>query len=86
MREFSTGELVRKVGDVTHAASSAPVTITHHRKPRYVLMTMEMYEELRKLPQDPRQVFTAGTVPPEIAEWVVPQLEAFISGQGNYDD
>lgn len=34
MREFSTGDLNKQVGDVTDAASREPVVLTKHRKPR----------------------------------------------------
>ena len=47
MRTFSTVELTQQVGTVTYAASKEPVAITHHRKPRYVLMSMEDFEKLR---------------------------------------
>jgi prevent-host-death family protein len=44
MKSFSTGDLSRKIGDVTHTARHAPIVITQHNKPRFVLMTIEAYE------------------------------------------
>ena len=80
MKSFSTGDLSRKIGDVTHAASQAPVTITQHNKPRYVMMSVETFRRL-----DPRRVYSVDNTPPEIADWLVPQLEAFARGEGEYE-
>jgi hypothetical protein len=46
MREFAAGDLTRNTGDLFEAATVAPVAITKHRKPRYVVMSMERYEAL----------------------------------------
>ena len=80
MKSFSTGDLSRKIGDVTHAASQAPVTITQHNKPRYVMMSVETFQRL-----NPRRVYGVDEVPDEIAEWLVPQLEAF-AREGGYEE
>jgi prevent-host-death family protein len=80
MKEFSTAELVRKVGDVTHAASQEPVTITHHGKPRFVLMNIEYYRFMRS--KDPRRVYRVEDTPDDILEWLLPQLEAYAAGRG----
>ncbi|MHB0667099.1 type II toxin-antitoxin system prevent-host-death family antitoxin [Roseomonas mucosa] len=74
MRSFSTSELVRDIREVTHAATRAPVTITQHSKPRFVLMAIEDYERLSR-PADPRRVFGAGEAPEEIAALFLPELE-----------
>ncbi|ODS52819.1 MAG: prevent-host-death protein [Agrobacterium sp. SCN 61-19] len=47
MRQFTTGDLNKQVGDVTDAASREPVVLTKHRKPRFVLMSYDQYERLR---------------------------------------
>lgn len=80
MKSFSTTDLSRNIRDVTHAASQAPVTITERKKARYVMMSVEMFHRL-----DPRRVYTAENIPPEIADWLVPQLEAFARGEGEYE-
>ncbi|NVN11406.1 type II toxin-antitoxin system Phd/YefM family antitoxin [Nguyenibacter vanlangensis] len=46
MREFTAGDLTRSTGDLFEAATIAPVAITKHRKPRYVVMSMECYKTL----------------------------------------
>jgi hypothetical protein len=81
MKSFSTGDLSRKIGDVTHAASQAPISITQHNKPRYVMMSVEVFERL-----NPRRAFGVEEVPDEIANWLVPQLEAFGRGEGEYEE
>ena len=84
MKSFSTGDLSRKIGDVTQAASQAPITITQHNKPRYVLMIMETYLAFQNLV--PRRACSVEETPPDIAEWLVPGLEALARGAGGYDD
>lgn len=80
-RRFSTAELARKVGDVTHAASQAPVMITHHNKPRYVLMSIEDFEKI-----NPQKAYRADETPDEIAEWLLPALDRIAAGDFEYDE
>ena len=47
MRQCTTGDLNKQVGDVTDAAAREPVVLTKHRKPRFVLMSYEYYERMR---------------------------------------
>lgn len=84
MKSFSTGDLSRKIGDVTHAASQAPISITQHNKPRYVMMSMEAFERLNSVPKNPRRVVRASDPPEDVLEWLLPQLEAFAE-TGGYD-
>ena len=62
MRTFSTVELVKHLGDVTHAAAQEPVAITHHRKPRFVMMSVERFEQMRH-GANPRRAFGPGELP-----------------------
>lgn len=80
MKHFSTADLARKVGDVTHAASQAPVVITQHRKPRFVLMRIETFEA-----GNSRRAIIARETPDDIAEWLLPGLDRLARGEG-YDD
>jgi PHD/YefM family antitoxin component YafN of YafNO toxin-antitoxin module len=79
MRSFSTAELARKVGDVTHAASKAPIAITQHKKPRYVLMSFETFQRL-----NPQRVYSVEETPDDIAEWLLPGLDRIAAG--DFDD
>ena len=74
MRTFSTVELTQQVGVVTYAASREPVTITHHRKPRFVLMSIEDFEKMRDSGR-PRRAFGAAEAPPALADMLAAELE-----------
>ena len=86
MRQFSAHELNRRFADITHAASQEPVTITQHRKPRFVLMTVEKYEALTSHGHDSRRVHTAAETPDEVAGWLVPALDRFARGEDASDE
>lgn len=76
MRKFSTVELTQQIGTVTHAASREPVTITQHRKPRFVLMSIEDYERLRAR-SDTRTTGTLDTMPNELFEEIRTELSRY---------
>lgn len=84
MREFTTVDLNKAVGDVTEAAQHEPVIITRHRKPRYVLMSYEHYERIMKT-GNPREVHRTVEMPPEHAELFGEVLDRLTRGEG-YDD
>lgn len=68
MRTFTTADLNKHVGSVTDAAMREPVMITHHRKPRFVLMSLESFERLTHQPPDRRQSFTIDTMPDDLRD------------------
>lgn len=76
MRKFSTVELTQQIGMVTHAASREPVTITQHRKPRFVLMSIEDYERLRAR-SDTRTAGILETMPDELFEEIEAELSRY---------
>lgn len=78
MRAFSTVDLVKQLGDVTHAAAQGPISITQYRKPRFVMMTVERFEEMRK-GHDSRRVFGPGELPRDEAQDVAEALERSIA-------
>jgi prevent-host-death family protein len=80
-RTFSTADLSRKIGDVTHAASEAPVTITHHNKPRYVMMSVETFEKL-----NPQRAYHSNETPDDVADWLIPALEKIAAGDFDYEE
>jgi PHD/YefM family antitoxin component YafN of YafNO toxin-antitoxin module len=46
-----------------------PVVITHHRRPRFVLMSIDEYRKLStSLPDDRREGFTLDTMPADIED------------------
>jgi prevent-host-death family protein len=79
MKTYSTSDLVRTIGDVTHAAVTEPVVITHHAKPRYVLMSIEEYGRLSNTSVDPRRVYRTDETPPEFARVLVAAIDEAIA-------
>lgn len=63
MRSFPSTDLKQTLGDVLNAANREPVTITRHNKPRYVLMSVEDYEQ--RVRKDERRVFVTSDMPAE---------------------
>jgi prevent-host-death family protein len=77
MRTFTTNDLNKQVGEVTDAATKAPIVITRHRKPRFVMMSHEHYERMRAA-SDPRRVYGRGETPEEISELFADTLDRVI--------
>lgn len=48
MKQFSSTELSTKTGDVLAAAAQRPVTIARHGKARFVVLTAEQFELLKR--------------------------------------
>lgn len=47
MLKFSTVDLVKRVDDVKSAALKGPVSITEHKKAKFVLMSTEDFDRFR---------------------------------------
>ena len=84
MRQFTTGDLNKQVGDVTDAASREPVMLTKHRKPRFVLMSYEHYERMRT-GRDPRRAYRVSEMPEEQKNLFAQEIDRLARGEG-YDD
>lgn len=80
MRAFSTNDLNKQVGEVTDAASKAPVLITRHSKPRFVMMSLEHFERLSQS-ANPRRVYAAGETPDDLAGMFLPELDRIARGE-----
>lgn len=80
MRQFTTVDLLRGFKAVTMAADRQPVAITQHRKPRYVLMTYEDFQQIRAT--DPRRVYGPGETPSDLADILLPELDKLIADHG----
>ena len=78
MKTFASAELTRSPREVTLAAEHGPVTITQHRKPRYVLMTVAHYEQLSARAEDPRRVYRTSDIPEDIRQELIDALEGQI--------
>jgi prevent-host-death family protein len=77
MKHVSTAELVRNIGDVTRAAIQAPVVITQHKKPRFVLVDYDMFEFMRS--KDPRRSYRMNEMPEELATELTEELERLLA-------
>lgn len=73
-QHFPAADLARRTGDVLDAAGRAPVTITRHRKPRFVLMSVERYEAMTGGGETQR-AYMIDDMPPELKAAMVAALE-----------
>jgi prevent-host-death family protein len=46
--EFKAADLARRTSDLFDAAIRSPIAITKHRKPKFVLMGMDQYQQLAR--------------------------------------
>lgn len=76
MKQFSSTELANRTGDVLAAAAEAPITIARHGKPRFVMLSTEQYERLRRA--DTRRAFNVSDLTDAEAEKLIADLQASI--------
>lgn len=74
-KQFPASELARHPADVLDAASRRPVAITKHKKPRYMLMSVEHYERLVKA-GNPQQSFQTSELPPDLRDELLTGIDA----------
>jgi prevent-host-death family protein len=77
MKTVSSTDLKQSLGDVLAVAAREPVTITRHGSPRYVLLSVEAYEQ-RKM-QDSRKAYRVEETPDELAEMLISALDRQIA-------
>lgn len=80
MKEFRAGDLSRNTGDLFEAAAVAPVAITKHRKPRFVVMTMERYERLTS-GEGAQMALAVADMPEELGALLDRGIEAHLRGR-----
>ena len=73
MQRFTTVELLRDIKTVTMAVDRQPVAITKHRKPKFVLMSMDQYQQLAK--GATQQVHMLDEMPDELKALMIEGLE-----------
>ena len=83
IQSFPAADLARKTGDILDAASRAPVAITKHRKPRFVLMSLERYEALTG--GSDQQAHTLDDMPAELKAMMTAALERDLANSGERD-
>jgi prevent-host-death family protein len=64
MKTFTAADLSRNTGDLLDAATRAPVAITRHRKPRFVVMSFAQFEALTGA--DAPHAYALNELPEEI--------------------
>lgn len=84
MKQFTTGDLNKQIGEITDAASREPVMLTRHKKPCFVLMSYDHYERMRTV-GDPHRAHRISDIPAEHAELFDEALNRLAHGEG-YDD
>ncbi|WP_341487164.1 type II toxin-antitoxin system Phd/YefM family antitoxin [Pararhizobium sp. A13] len=84
MRQFTTRDLDKQVGDVTDAAAREPVVLTRHNNPRFVLMSYEHYERMRA-GADSRRAYRVSEMPDEHAVHFDEAVGRLARGE-RYDD
>lgn len=77
MKTFTTVDLNKQIGTVTEAARKEPVFITHHRKPKFVLMSVDTFQTLIEQRKDPRQSFTLDTMPNDLRDGLLALADSF---------
>ena len=74
MRSFSATDLGNKTGDVLATASQEPIAISKHGKPRFVILTSETFNKLKR-GSDPRVAGRTADIPPEIGSAIIASIE-----------
>ena len=80
MKKFAASSLTRHTGDLFEAAAIAPVAITKHRKVRFVVMSVEQFENLAK--DSPTQVsLDVADVTDKVGELLDEGIEETLNGR-----
>lgn len=78
---FPAADLARNTGDILDAASRSPVTITKHRKPRFVLMSYERYAAITG--ETDQQTHTLADMPDDLKATMLAALERDLAQDGD---
>lgn len=76
-REFRSSDLTRKSGEILHAASIAPITLTNHGKPRHVILSVEEFERL-KTAGNQRSAFKTDDMPDELRDELMAGIDRIL--------
>jgi len=71
--EFKAADLTRHTSDLFDAAIRSPVAITKHRKPKFVLMSMDQYQQLMR--GATQQVHMLDEMPDDLKALMIEGLE-----------
>lgn len=73
-REYRASDLTRKSGEILHAATIAPITLTNHGKPRHVILSVEEFERLKHT-GNTQMAFKANELPDDLHEELMAGIE-----------
>lgn len=71
--EFKAADLTRHTSDLFDAAIRSPIAITKHRKPKFVLMSMDQYQQLAR--GVTQQVHMLDEMPDDLKALMIDGLE-----------
>lgn len=74
---YTTSDLSRRTGDVIAAAYKGPVTLTQRSKARFVMITVELFDEL-VAKADPRRVGKTSEMPEDLAAEFGNAVDAYV--------
>lgn len=74
MKSFAFSDLNRQSGEVLDAALAAPVTLTKHGKPKVVMMSIEVFEDLAR-----QRAYTIEGAPEYVHQELMSAVDALLS-------
>ena len=78
--EFKAADLTRHTSELFDAAIRSPVAITKHRKPKFVLMSLDQYQQLAK--GATQQVHLLDEMPDDLKALMIEGLERDMNQDG----
>jgi hypothetical protein len=84
-QKFTMRDLQRQMSDVQFAAMKEPVGLTQHGKTRFVLLSLEAYQQLLPV-EDPQAVYLTAEAPETIFTGTVAAEIARIIGSESGDN
>jgi hypothetical protein len=82
MQTFTLLDLMRRTAEVQRAAAKAPVLLTEHKNPRFVLVAASDYEALTARAKDPRKAYRNSDLPAADRDLILASLDADLGGGG----
>ncbi len=78
--EFKAADLTRHTSELFDAAIRSPIAITKHRKPKFVLMSMDQYQQLTRVAT--QQVHMLDEMPKDLKALMIEGLERDLETDG----
>jgi prevent-host-death family protein len=78
--EFKAADLTRHTSELFEAAIRSPVAITKHRKPKFVLMSMDQYRQLAR--GATQEVHMIDDLPDDLKALMIEGLERKLGQDG----